>query len=276
MIFKPITSKIKIKGNKIIFENELGFKETFRMEYNTFVDTNIYNPKECEMCKKGIPEHQTNISFIREKIEKTKHAVTNHKKLVALMKDRDIIPPKLDYDIVHLGFVYSDGDPNNHRWMLNFFNKNNDQIYNIYFDEVQINCPTTSKSWHEGIWHGRFTFSKNDLLSITQPTTRKVIITGKQKEPLDMDKICSPQNIPAKASELRLRYNIREDLWFCDFLDKKQKELGTIPAKSLICDAPMKGVVLNVGNMPKVSVIIKTKDISNMAVAINSLIIRGK
>ena len=94
-------------------------------------------------------------------------------------------------------------------------------------------------------------------------------------KPLDSKKVCAPQNIPEKTKWLRLRYNIREDIWLCDFLDKKEKEIEVVSCKKIICDAPFEGKTTS-GDKPKVSAMISIDDVSEVAIALNSLIIRGK
>jgi hypothetical protein len=174
--------------------------------------------------------------------------------------------------------VYSDQtDPNNHKWWIDLRDSNNNGIYNIYGEEIVINCPFTTTSWFANDYHhGRFVFYQDDIKDIIYKNG-KITIRGKKKPiKTDLTKVCSPQDIPKDVVKLRLRYNINNDMWFCDFLDSKGKEVNVLGVKSILCDAPAVGTVLNNGNKPKVSIIINIKDISNIGIEINSLLIRGK
>ena len=230
----------------------------------------------------GLPDFTTEINLEFLKTVKLKDAKTQDE-VANILKKESIIPQHLVYDHVLLGFVYSSPeDPNNHRWWLDFRDSKNQSVYNYFADKVEVNCPITTKSWHDqdpnGIWHGRMVFSNTEIQSIMEPDFGKLTINGKLRsecKPIDSKRVCSTQNMPEETESLRLRYNIREDIWFCDILDKKDKQIGQIPCKSIISDARMYGEVRMVGNKPKVSTRINISDISDVAVAINSLIIRG-
>ncbi len=278
--FKPINSKSNVKEIKIT--NEFGLIETYTINFSTYIEPETYEPDKCNYCKRGIPELITNFDIQLKGITKTKNVISRDE-IVKIMRGKNIIPPKLVYDHILLGFVYSDsGDPNNFRWWLDFKDSKNQSVYHCYADKLEVNCPVTTKSWHDqdpnGIWHGRFVLSPSEIRTILEPKSGVLKIYGKLKsecKPIDTKKVCSVANIPDKTESLRLRYNIREDIWFCDILDKEDKQIGQIPCKSIICDAQMYGEVSTVGERPKVSTRINIKDISDVAIAINSLIIRG-
>ena len=266
--------KSKIKNDLLIVSiPDFGIDLHYKLLHSTSVDPITKYDDD-------VPDFTTEVNIDFIKIVKHKNSKTQQE-IANLLKDTSIIPPNLVYDHVLVGFVYADvSDPNNFRWWLDFRDSKNQSIYNYYGDNIEINCPITTKSWHDedpnGIWHGRFVLSSNELSYIKEPSTGKLIINGKPKtEKLDYSKVCSPTQLPKKGKKLRLRYNIREDIWFCDVLDKNNKELETIPCKSIICDAKMYGDVIP-GNKPKVSTIVNISDISNIAIAVNSLIIRGK
>jgi len=231
----------------------------------------------------NLPDIATSVDLQFIKTIKLSNAKT-HDEVAEILKKESIIPPNLVFDHILWGFVYSDKtDPNNHRWWLDFKNDKNQSVYNYYSDKIEINCPITTKSWHDenpdGIWHGRFVLSPKEIKTILEPKSGVLKIYGKLKsecKPIDTKKVCSVANIPDKTESLRLRYNIREDIWFCDILDKTDKQIGQIPCKSIICDAKMYGEVITIGEKPRVSMRININDISDVAIAINSLIIRGK
>lgn len=231
----------------------------------------------------GIPDFATSASLKFIKIVKHKN-IKSHDEIKEILRKESIIPPDLEYDHMLLGFVYAtDSDPNNHRWWLDFRNSKDQSVYNYFGDRVEINCPITTKAWHDsdpnGIWHGRFVFSSNELKSIIEEDIGILKINGKLRtecKPLDINRVCNITNVPENTVSLRLRYNIREDIWFCDILDKEDKQIGQIPCKSIICDAKMYGQITMIGGKPRVSTRVNINDISDIAIAINSLIIRGK
>ena len=279
--YKPIKSTSNVKEIKIT--DEFGMVANYKVDFSTYIEPESYDPEHCEWCKKGIPEIITEFNITLKNMSKTKQALSRED-IKTIMKTKNIIPPALVYDHLLLGYVYADStDPNNHRWWLDFRDSKNQNVYNYYSDKIEVNCPITTKSWHdpdpEGIWHGRFVLSPNQIKTILEPKNGTLKIYGKltsQCRPLDTKKVCSIENIPAKTESLRLRYNIREDIWFCDILDKTDTQIGQIPCKSIICDAKMYEEVKTIGDKPRVSMRINITDVSDVAIAINSLIIRGK
>ncbi len=269
--YKPISSTSNVKEIKVT--NELGFEETYAVRFATYVNADEYDPKHCKYCKQGIPELQTSFTFALKNVKKGKNAIPR-KQIIALMKTKSIIHPDLIFDHILLGFVFGeDSDPNNHRWWLDFRDKNNQNVYNYFGDRVEINCPITTKSWHENsTWHGRMVFARDQIKEIQEPAPGKLIIKGKHVK----SKAKGFPDLPPDTENLRLRYNIREDLWFCDILDRDDKPLGVIPCKNIICEAKMLGETAVIGGKPKVSTKVHIKHVAEIGIAINNLIIKGK
>jgi len=273
-LFRVINSKLK--NDILIVETGFGIDIHYKILHTTSVDA-ITKYKE-----DNLPDFVTNVSLKYLKIEKHKNVKTR-KQVAEILKNQSIIPPNLEYDHVLFGFVYDNGDPNNNRWWLDLRDNKNQNVYNYYADKIEINCPITTKSWHDedpnGIWHGRMVLSSNVIESVLEIKSGKLTINGKLRKeckPLNKKNVCSIQSIPEKTESLRLRYNIREDIWFCDILDKEDKEIGVIPCKSIICDAKMYTQIFMVGDNAKVSTRININNVSEVGIAINSLIIRGK
>lgn len=268
-MYKPIKSKISIKGNKITVLNEYGYKEVYEIIYNTFIDPSLYDPDNCKMCKKGIPEIQTTFKFRLIDQSKLKTS-SSRNKIIKDLETKNIIPESLEYDRIFLGFVYSnEQDQNNHKWWLDFRDINNNSVYNYYGQDIELNCPITTTSWNDGGWHGRYVIDKNQVDKILD--NGKIIINGK----LSHNKKVDLSNLPKETKSLRIRYNIRENIWLCDVLDNKGNELEVIPCKSIICDVKMSGVIYESGDKPKVSIKIKIKDVSSLTTMLNNLIIKG-
>jgi len=275
MITTRIIKSILDKDVLIVTIPQLGYEVHYKMYPTTTIDP-------VTKYEDNLPDTATSIRLEFIKTVKLPTAKTQEQ-VVELLKNESIIPPELIYDHVLLGFVYADDkDPNNHRWWLDFRDSKNQSVYHYFADTIEINCPITTKAWHDpdpnGIWHGRFVLSNNDLRNIKEPEFGKLLVNGSLKQtckPIDKKKVCSTANMPIETESLRLRYNTREDIWFCDILDKEEKQIGQIPCKSIICDAKMYGEVTIISGRPKVSTRVNINDISEVAVAINSLIIRS-
>lgn len=253
---------------------DLGYDIHYKMIPTTTVD-------HITKYEDNLPDFVSSVHLDFIKIVKLPNAKT-HDEVFDIMKHESIIPYYLKYDHILLGFVYDEQSEDNHRWWLDFKDTKNQTVYSIFGDKLEVNCPITTKAWHDpdpdGIWHGRFVLSPNEVKTILEPEQGKLIINGKLKsqcKPLDSKKVCSLNNVPKETHSLRLRYNTREDVWFADILDKEDKQIGQIPCKSIICDAKMYGQVTMIGNKAKVSMRVNVNDISDVAVAVNSLIIRG-
>lgn len=251
----------------IITIPQANLKIHYKLNHTTQVDT-ITDYPEDDLADFAV---DVNLEFIKvERLPNHK----NRKQLHTLLSKEDLIPPDLQYKYIMLGFVYSNPtDPNNHKWWLDFRDSQNNSVYNYFAPKIKIHAPITTKTWHDpdpnGVWHGRYVFEKGIKILETNPG--ELTLTA----PIKKVKKQNISILPKQATNLRLRYNIREDIWFCDVLDNKNIELESIPCKSIICDAKMSSNVIG-GNKPKVSTLIKVSDIGEVSLDINNLVIRGK
>jgi len=254
--------KSKIDHDKLIV-SVAGYDISYKIKPTTTVDA-------VTKYADGFPDFTTTIELEYIKIIKQKTA-KSLKQIEQKLNRSDLIPIDLIYNYVDVGFVYNEGDPNNHRWMINFFNNKDMNIYNLYCDNLIVKCPFHTRSWKDGIWHGRFTIYRNDLQAIKEPKAGHFVITGKIK-PLTVLK--DPQPIPPKTQYLRLRFNINANIWYCDFLTKTWKEIQVTVCNKVICTASWEGIKTK-DERPKVSAIINVKDISGISQTLNSFNIRG-
>ena len=262
------TIRSTLDEDQIIIHTEFGYDLYFNVRPVTEIDA-ITDYED------GKPDFQVNLKLIFVKAIETKKAIPR-KKIEQSLRERSIVPSDLEFDDFLIGFVFaSDDEPNNHKWWLDF-RKGEQTVHNIFIDELDIRCPITTKSWFgQEVYHGRMVVTKDNLLAIKQPHLGKIEIIGKPV-PGRMKAVCKTNIIPEGTEYLRLRYNIKEDFWICDYMNKEDKRIQAIPAKGIICDAPLYGQVMAIGDMYRVSTKVYVKDISDMATAVNSLIIRGK
>ena len=83
------------------------------------------------------------------------------------------------------------------------------------------------------------------------------------------------QPITEKIDNISLRFNPNENMWYCDYM-LKDKVIGSIPCKDIICDVPFIGKVDKNHEKPKVTAELKKKDILGTSMALNAMIIKKK
>lgn len=259
MLYKPVKSSLS--NNYIEIKTETNHIIKFKITPKVSVD--LDNEEN------GKPFFY--VTFDNEYIE-----VLNDKKSISLdsirkqYKFKNLLTPELVYDHIQIGFIYANEDPNNHRWMLNFMDVNNKHLFNYIGDNIKVNCPFTTISWEDGIWHGRFVVYKKDVLELTEPTSGQFILSGLGNIG---DHIVNP--IKDDVDNVSLRYNIHTNMWYCDLI-KDKKIIGEIPCKNIISDVNFEGSVDKSSSKPKVSAILKIEDIKGISMALNALIIKRK
>jgi hypothetical protein len=127
-----------------------------------------------------LPDFTTDVNLKFIKVEKL-DSYKSRDELREELKKTNIITDNLIFDRILLGFVYSDkSDPNNHRWWLDFRDKDNNNVYNYFTDKLIINASVTTTAWHDedpnGVWHGRFVLDKK--VKILEHKTGELIIDG--------------------------------------------------------------------------------------------------
>lgn len=242
-----------------------------KIHYNIIHRTSVDSITEYD--EDDLPDFLTNINLKLIKVEKLDN-YKNRNDLREIIKKNNIFTDDLVFDNILLGFVYSDkSDLNNHKWWLDFRDSNNNNVYNYFTDKLTINASVTTTSWHDkdpnGIWHGRFVLNKK--VKILEYKTGELIIDGNKDNNIKTDIL----SLPKKSYKLRLRYNIRENIWFCDILDKSNNQIESIPCNNITCDAKMISEVIY-SERPLVSQIINVSDILQIYILLGNLIIKGK
>jgi len=254
-LFKPIKSNEHI----IEIKTETGHIIKFKIIPKVFID--IENDKE--------PFYFVNFDNDYQGVETPKGSMSL-KEIAKKYKNTNLLTSEMVYDHIQIGFIYAEGDPNNHKWMLNFMDVNNKHLFNYIADNVKVNCPFSTMSWEDGVWHGRFVVAKKDIEILDEVKPGEFVLTGKGDIGNQI-----VQSIKEDFDHISLRYNIHENTWYCTYM-KDNKEIGSIPCKNIICDVPFEGNVDRSPSKPKVTAIIKKEDISGISIALNALIIKKK
>ena len=254
MLYKPVKSDEQI----IEIKTETGHIIKFKVRPKVFID--IDNEKE--------PFYFVNFDNEYEGVEVPKGSM-KLKEIRKKYKNVNLLSSDMIYDHIQIGFVYAEGDPNNHRWMMNFMDVNNKHLFNYIADNVKVKCPFSTMSWEDGNWHGRFVIAKKDIDILDEVKPGEFILTSKE----DIGEQ-SVQEIKEDFDFLSLSYNTNDNMWYCRYM-KDDKEIGSIPCKNIICDVPFEGNVIH-AQKPKVTAHLKKEDIKGISLALNSLIIKKK
>jgi len=246
------TKKITYRDGMMFIPTDLGYNIDLEMDLEVSLDPTVFSA--------GTPIFNINPILKKATVKPTPKALSDNQIITKLKKDK-IIPEKMIYDDFLIGFIYSSPqDINNHKWMFQM--RKNKQIFSsIQFLGVDVDCPVSTFSWHDSIYHGRFLIDKKDLIDVQETEWGHVKVIGKQPEGVDGD----TSIIPEGTTHLRIRYNIMTDLWYIDWLDKIGKQMeGTIEFRSFVCTAPMKGVADYNHPKPWVSMWVDVNNIGQM------------
>lgn len=264
MNYREINTTKTFKDDILTIETEFGHKLSFKIIPSILIDIeNDYDD--------GLPDFSSNVKLEFIKIE-TNPKTIPQEEIKEIYKLRSIIPSNLEYDHVLLGFVYAEKtDPTNHKWWLDFRDSFNKSVFSYFSNFIDIECQISTKSWNDGIWHGRYVFAKKDIGSILEKEPGKLIISGVK----NIEQIQNSIKLPEKTSYLRLRYNIREDFWNADIMSSDHKQIDTLIGKNIITTAKMKTHILS-DSKPKVSTRVDLNDIGDVGILVNTIIIQGK
>ncbi len=257
-----------IEKNELTVPIEFGYSVVFKL--NPMVAINNQDP-----WANGVPELQTNIMAQPLQIKKSDKS-KSREEILAALKERNVIPPGLQYEDFTIGFVYAQNtNPNNHKWMLEY--RKNSQIFSaMHFLGVNTKCPLSTTSWHDGIYHGRFVANANDVKMVLEDKPGYVTIVGNKENQHNAKGDVS--KIPAKCEDIRFRFNVKTDIWWIDFLDEFQgSAVGpAMKCKNILVDAPLEGYIEWAQPKPKVTMHAKPKDIAEFSQMGDTVIIKGR
>jgi hypothetical protein len=255
-VYRSIRFKSDIKT--LVVRTELGYDMVF--ELNPQIRVNPYEGSE-----NGTPKFQSSIIWNLKGV-RPRGSTLKQNEIEKLITERSVLPMEMDWDVCQLGFVYSNArDPNNHRWWLETLKSGQkmgeftSQLSEYPLD-ITSTAPIGSRSWFDGIHHGRFTFAKDSIKDAKEINKGHVFIEGNGKGRIG--DIKGNVEIPENTYKVRLRFDIRKDHWYIEFVDHTGNQIGeSITSTNIKADAKFKGHILADPNRPKVSGMILAEDI---------------
>jgi len=260
MRYKPTKFEL-LSSNLLELKTETGHIVKFKLEPQ--LSTDIDNEDN------GNPFFYLNLTPVYEGVETTPESLSLEK-VKEKLTSRNLLHESFNYDHIQVGFIYAEGDPNNHRWMLNFMDDKNKYIFGFIADNVKLNCPFTTTSYEDGVWHGRLVVRKESVEELIETEQGNFELYGKGD--------IGNQNVTPldeKIDKVALRYNIYSNMWYAE-LKSKDEKIGEIPCKNVICDVPFEGNIDRSHSKPKVTAELNVKDIAGTSLALNALIIKRK
>ncbi len=268
---KPLTATLK--DGVLTIDIDYGYSVSFKML--PFFGINTTRPWMKNKEGLEIPEFQTAFNMAPIAVNTLANAKTREE-ILKLLKEKTVLP-EMDFENFTVGFVYAQADnPQNHKWMLEF-RKNKNIFHAMHFLGCDIDCPFSTTSWHDGIYHGRFQINKEAFKQVLENKPGWVSITGnnhnKHRPKGDT------AMIPATCDRIRFRFNIKTDYWYGDLLGKD----GASVAPSIkMHDILGEGIKLT-GHIdwdsnpakPRVMFHADCKDIKDISMMAETLVIKG-
>jgi len=272
-IYRSIRYKADVQ--QLVVRTEIGYDLVFELQPQIRVSP-------YEETEQRTPKFQTSIVWVLKGVRPRGNAM-KVPEIKDLVKDRDLLPMDMDWDIAQLGFVYSNArDPNNHRWWLEALKSTGKMgEFSSKLSEYTLNIASTapigSRSWYDGIHHGRFTFHKDNIESIREVGEGSVMITGNGKGKIG--DIKPNVEIPEECVAARLRFDIRKNHWYIELLAQDGKVLTQLISTNIMSDARFKGTIVKLPQdpaRPKVSGMINRSDIESINTTDQITMIKGK
>ncbi len=214
-IYRNISAKPEtatLKDGVLTIDTEYGYQVQFKML--PYFGINTTRPWMKNKDGSEIPEFQTAFNMAPIAVNTLKDA-KSRPDILEHLKTRNVLPSGIDFENFTVGFVYAQADnPQNHKWMFEF-RKNKNIFHAMHFLGCDIDCPFSTTSWHDGIYHGRFQINKEAYKSVLESKPGWVSITGNKG---DHRAKGDTKIIPANAEKIRFRFNIKTDYWYGDFL----------------------------------------------------------
>jgi hypothetical protein len=270
-VYRSIRYKSDIKT--LVVRTEVGYDMVF--ELTPQIRVNPY-----EVSDNGTPKFQSSIIWTLKGVRPRGNAM-KQPEIESIIKGRSLLPMEMDWDIAQLGFVYSNArDPNNHRWWLECLKTGKkmcqfDSLLSEYTLTISSTAPIGTRSWFDGIHHGRFTFAKDNIEAATEVGKGHILIKGNGKGRLG--DIKSNVTIPDECVVFRLRFDIRKNIWYTEMIDNQGKVIGApLISSQLKSDARFKGHIVADPNRPKVSGLIARDDVISIMSDSQLTMIKGK
>ena len=270
-VYRSIRFKSDIKT--LVVRTEVGYDLVF--EINPQIRVNPYRGTE-----KGTPLFQTSLVWNLKGARPRGNAM-KVPDIEKIINGRSILPMEDDWDVAQLGFVYSNSrDPNNHKWWLETL-KTGDQLGTFvsklseYTSAISSTAPIGSRSWFDGIHHGRFTINKDYIEDVKETGKGIIKINGNGKG--GIGDIKPNIEIPDGTNVIRLRFDIRKNHWYVELLGEEGVLLQLI-STNIKADANFKGHIVEdpQGVRPKVSGVINMEDVECILHTDQLCMIKGK
>jgi len=276
-VYRNITAKPKeatLKDGVLTIETEYGYTVAFLMK--PFFGINTTRPWMKNQQQEMIPEFQTAFNMQPVSVRPIVGKAKPRDEIMEHLKTRNVLPEGIEFDNFTVGFVYATADnPMNHKWMFEF-RKNKRIFHAMHFSGVIIDCPFSTTSWHDNIYHGRFQIDKNAYTKVTEDKPGWITIQGNKSKHSSKGDVAM---IPEGCIDIRFRFNVKTDYWYADFLDSKG---GTISKPLQMHDILGEGVIVK-GDIdwdtnptkPKVTMHCDPKEIKNLMMMAETLVIKG-
>jgi len=276
-VYRNISTKPKeatLKDGVLTIETEYGYEVSFNMK--PFFGINTTRPWMKNVKQIDIPEFQTAFNMQPIAVNALDGKAKTRDEVLEHLKSRNVLPEGIDFDNFTVGFVYATPDnPMNHKWMLEF-RKNKRIFHAMHFSGVIIDCPFSTTSWHDNIYHGRFQIDKNTYTKVTEQKPGWVTILGNKSKHSAKGDVGM---IPDGCVDIRFRFNVKTDYWYADFLNTKGE---TISKPLQMHDILGEGVIVK-GDIdwdtnpakPKVTMHADPKDVKNMMMMAETLVLKG-
>jgi len=93
----------------------------------------------------------------------------------------------------------------------------------MHFLGCDIDCPFSTTSWHDGIYHGRFQINKEAFKQVLEDKPGWIVITGNKNKHRPKGDVGL---IPPACDRIRFRFNVKTDYWYGDMLGKNDESVA--------------------------------------------------
>ncbi len=256
-------SKMSLKDGKLIIP-VAGFQLTLEIIPDISIAPELYQ---------GEAMLHANVSLADSTIKEIEGAIKTQEQLNEFLLKEPALPSHWKFDDILLGFIYSTPEePYNYNWFLQL--RRQGKFVERLFSPTNVNirCPLSTHSWFEGgNWHGRFCFSKKDVVEV-QRVGSDLVVVGKSCGGYPIQDL---SEIPEGCTRIVIRYDIRKNKWYLHY-QKEGQDVKVTEVDDILADVPMHGNVNRNYAKPRVTQYILVEDIAHIKILSNVATIYGK